>query len=579
MRLDLAIRDEGLTLREILRALDHNLMARDNFAPEGVAGQVLTSNGPGAIPSYQDLPALPDSEEDDGEIEASRIVGTLTEARLQGQYRGITSVAEAAVTEHQAALSIGWSQLTSVPTTIAGYGITDAYTKTEVDALITALSLDDLDDVVITAPAVKHVLRYDGAEWVNVQLAFSDLSGSIANGQVPASAVTQHQAALSVGWSQLTSVPTTLAGFGITDAYTKTATDTLLAAKADTATTLGGYGITDAYTKSAVDALFAALTTGDLTDWPANAAGALTNDGSGSLSWAAASGAVSSVFGRTGAVVAVADDYAADDIDLGTWQTGEYVIPDGGQFTGTASTTNWHPFYIKANVTGNAWVGALPFYDGAGTRYGFVGKDVSGQDRIALVADVGELHLNGASGIVADTSIYLTGGSTLFGNGIAMIVNDSSYNQIFRGDGAYTAIHLGSGGDSNYHSAPNHVFRTAAGVSHTILTAGVVYPATSLGSTLGDATHLWSSIYSGKYLADSLTCGSAAIGAGVAEITVNTTAVTADSRIFVTPIGLLVSADNIFFVSAITAGASFKIKRFGTTTNSGVIHWFIVDEL
>ncbi|HCE6798069.1 TPA: phage tail protein [Pseudomonas aeruginosa] len=51
--------------------------------------------------------------------------------------------------------------------------------------------------------------------------------------------------------------PTTLAGYGITDAYTKAATDGLLAQKANKATTLGGYGITDAYTKTATDALLA----------------------------------------------------------------------------------------------------------------------------------------------------------------------------------------------------------------------------------------------------------------------------------------------------------------------------------
>lgn len=46
---------------------------------------------------------------------------------------------------------------------------------------------------------------------------------------------------------------TTIAGYGITDAYTKTQVDTELAKKADKATTLSGYGITDAYTKTEVD--------------------------------------------------------------------------------------------------------------------------------------------------------------------------------------------------------------------------------------------------------------------------------------------------------------------------------------
>lgn len=47
---------------------------------------------------------------------------------------------------------------------------------------------------------------------------------------------------------------TTLQGYGITDAYTKTATDNLLNNKANKATTLAGYGITNAYTKTEVDA-------------------------------------------------------------------------------------------------------------------------------------------------------------------------------------------------------------------------------------------------------------------------------------------------------------------------------------
>lgn len=50
---------------------------------------------------------------------------------------------------------------------------------------------------------------------------------------------------------------TTLEGYGITDAYTKTQTDSQIDAKiankADKATTLSGYGIADAYTKTEVD--------------------------------------------------------------------------------------------------------------------------------------------------------------------------------------------------------------------------------------------------------------------------------------------------------------------------------------
>lgn len=51
---------------------------------------------------------------------------------------------------------------------------------------------------------------------------------------------------------------TTLAGYGILDAYTKPETDWLLSKKANNAITLAGYGIGDAYTKAVIDALLAA---------------------------------------------------------------------------------------------------------------------------------------------------------------------------------------------------------------------------------------------------------------------------------------------------------------------------------
>ena len=51
---------------------------------------------------------------------------------------------------------------------------------------------------------------------------------------------------------------TTLAGYGILDAYTKPETDWLLSQKANNAITLAGYGIGDAYTKAVIDALLMA---------------------------------------------------------------------------------------------------------------------------------------------------------------------------------------------------------------------------------------------------------------------------------------------------------------------------------
>ena len=52
---------------------------------------------------------------------------------------------------------------------------------------------------------------------------------------------------------------TTLAGYGIVDAYTKPEADWLLSKKANNAITLAGYGIGDAYTKVVIDAALATL--------------------------------------------------------------------------------------------------------------------------------------------------------------------------------------------------------------------------------------------------------------------------------------------------------------------------------
>ena len=54
---------------------------------------------------------------------------------------------------------------------------------------------------------------------------------------------------------------TTLAGYGILDAYTRNEADFLLSKKANLAITLAGYGIGDAYTQAAVNTLLAAKQT------------------------------------------------------------------------------------------------------------------------------------------------------------------------------------------------------------------------------------------------------------------------------------------------------------------------------
>lgn len=167
---------------------------------------------------------------------------------------------------------VPWADLSGKPTTVGGYGITDAYTKTQVDALLAGYEPLDPDLAAIAALGTTGYLKRTGSNtW-----------------------------ALSAGvpWSDITSTPTTLAGYGITNAYTKTEVDSLLAGVtvtldpdltaiaaltgtgyaartgtnawtlkttvpwsdiSSTPTTLDGYGITDAYTKTVADARYAPI--------------------------------------------------------------------------------------------------------------------------------------------------------------------------------------------------------------------------------------------------------------------------------------------------------------------------------
>ena len=123
------------------------------------------------------------------------------------------NITQSSVTQHQAALSITESQIsdlshttslpfssiTATPTTVAGYGKTDALTAETND---------------LTASVT----------WANVPDA-----------NITTSSVEQHQGNLAIAYSQLTATPTTLSGYGITDGYTDADVDTHL--NTSTATT------------------------------------------------------------------------------------------------------------------------------------------------------------------------------------------------------------------------------------------------------------------------------------------------------------------------------------------------------
>ncbi|WP_370820775.1 YadA-like family protein [Phascolarctobacterium faecium] len=137
-------------------------------------------------------------------------------------------------------------------TTLTGYGITDAYTKTETDTAIGKKA-----DKATTLTGYGIVDAYTKTETDTAIGKKADKATTLA-GYGIADAYTKTETDTSVG--KKADKATTLTGYGIADAYTKTETDTAIGKKADKATTLTGYGITDAYTKTAADEKITAAT-------------------------------------------------------------------------------------------------------------------------------------------------------------------------------------------------------------------------------------------------------------------------------------------------------------------------------
>lgn len=145
-------------------------------------------------------------------------------------------------------------------TSLAGYGIEDAYTKAQVDAKVSSVykykgsvaneaALPQQDQVVGDVYNVEDTgmnVAWDGTKWdkLGSTVDLSDYMTTETANSTFATITTVNGKADKA---------TTLEGYGITDAYTKTEVNSSLNNKADKATTLQGYGITDAYTKAEVD--------------------------------------------------------------------------------------------------------------------------------------------------------------------------------------------------------------------------------------------------------------------------------------------------------------------------------------
>jgi hypothetical protein len=226
-----------------------------------------------------------------------------------------------------------FASLTSKPTTISGYGITDAYTKAEVDDADMALQAN-----------IDAALTETEADALYSPLGHTHTFASLTSKPttVAGYGVTDFNSLGDARWSllahthtfaSLTSKPTTISGYGIVDAFTQTAADALYSALGHThtfasltskPTTLAGYGITDALGLHGTADLATALAT------PRNING-VAFDGTANITVAAAAGTL------TGATLA-ANVLASSLTSVGTLLNLTVTNTITGSISGNAAT-------------------------------------------------------------------------------------------------------------------------------------------------------------------------------------------------------------------------------------------------
>jgi len=165
-------------------------------------------------------------------------------------------------------ISNDFSDITSKPTTLAGYGITDAATLVQGQKADSAIqpggnlsSLNNDTNFITLADVTGEItVNPTGDLQGSVFADNSTLLVDGTNGNVPSSVVVGAEATnwstayswgdhsvagylTSVAYADLTSTPTTIAGYGITDAF-----DGTFASLTGKPSTLAGYGITAALT-------------------------------------------------------------------------------------------------------------------------------------------------------------------------------------------------------------------------------------------------------------------------------------------------------------------------------------------
>ena len=335
--------------------------------------------------------------------------------------------------------TISFSELTNKPTTVAGYGITDAFTNIGVgadDSTIRSISAGETFRIlggtsITTASDAEGNITITG---VAQDFAFSSLTGkpttiagygitdSLQLGTSATTALAGNTALFSGAYGDLTGKPTTVAGYGITDAF-----DGAFGSLSGKPTTLAGYGITDGLqlgtsssTALAGDTALFSGAFADLTSKPTTIAGYGITD--------AFDGAFGSLSGKPNLFSTVAsagqNDIVADGtadklyIEAGTGisiatdeNTDTLTITATGSSSAADDITTGDAAVSISTTTGDITIDA----QGSDTDIIFKGTD-DASDITALTLDMSEagkaIFKNNIQVGVAGHKIDFTGGTT-----------------------------------------------------------------------------------------------------------------------------------------------------------------------
>jgi hypothetical protein len=134
--------------------------------------------------------------------------------------KAYVSTATTAASDWEQIDQVDWTNILNKPTTVGTFGITDVYTKTQSDA--------QYNPKYLTGTATPSTIPSQ------VGMLFIDTTNKKAYVSTGTSASTDWEQIDQVDWSNILNKPTTVAGFGITDTYTKTQSDTNYYTKAQT---------------------------------------------------------------------------------------------------------------------------------------------------------------------------------------------------------------------------------------------------------------------------------------------------------------------------------------------------------